>query len=516
MIDKNGLLMRLTATATFALLVWVNLVNFCDRGIIPGSFQEFSDFVANSSDSFGASPSTQLGFLQSAFIIGLIVGFAGFGHAVHHVKNVFSLTGIGCTVWVCAVMLSGISYYTNSFVCLLIARMLSGFGEASLQCTIPPWIQACAPPANRGVWLALFFTAIPVGTATGYAYSSSMSASMGWQWAYFLEAVVAAPFVLALFLLEDHSGTGGAATAAAAPAAGAAGSTELTHMSFEGSVHNPLDTEEMADSPLPRAPEEVPKQAQTVSWEEEFRAVIYRPVYLCIVAGYAAQVAVLIGISTFGSAFIMGLGYYDSETEASSIFGVLASFSGIVGTPLGGFVLDVLARRAAAHPAAILSDQSDGQAAEEARLMDHICVLIYWTSLLGMLVLCMCYFALSAGLFFTIITLGCMFLFMTAGAVNMAIMMSVPAKHRAFGIALASICGHVFGDVPSPAVAGFLKDTLAPDCAEDSASDACREEAPGLRWCMLLLTLWLYLSVLFFALAWQYNQKQLARYHRNW
>lgn len=112
--------------------------------------QEFSVFVDKADDSFGASPSTQLGFLQSAFIVGLIAGFSGFGHAVHHVDNVFKLTGLGCGVWVFAVLLSGISYYANSFVCLLIARILSGFGEASLQCTIPPWIQACAPAGKIG------------------------------------------------------------------------------------------------------------------------------------------------------------------------------------------------------------------------------------------------------------------------------------------------------------------------------------------------------------------------------
>jgi hypothetical protein len=40
----------------------------------------------------------------------------------------------------------------------------------------------------------------------------------------------------------------------------------------------------------------------------EFGVVLSRPLFLCLVCGYAAQTAMLIGLSTFGSAFMMGLG----------------------------------------------------------------------------------------------------------------------------------------------------------------------------------------------------------------
>ena len=42
------------------------------------------------------------------------------------------------------------------------------------------------------------------------------------------------------------------------------------------------------------------------------------------------------GLSTFGSAFMMGLGYFNTESESSTIFGALICMSGIVSTPLGG------------------------------------------------------------------------------------------------------------------------------------------------------------------------------------
>ena len=43
-----------------------------------------------------------------------------------------------------------------------------------------------------------------------------------------------------------------------------------------------------------------------------------------------------IGLSTFGSAFMMGLGYFKTQTESSTTFGALICVSGIVATPLGG------------------------------------------------------------------------------------------------------------------------------------------------------------------------------------
>jgi hypothetical protein len=42
--------------------------------------------------------------------------------------------------------------------------MLSGFGEASLQCSAPPWIQQTALPSQRGTWLSIYYTAISVGS----------------------------------------------------------------------------------------------------------------------------------------------------------------------------------------------------------------------------------------------------------------------------------------------------------------------------------------------------------------
>lgn len=52
----------------FVLLSVVNLINYIDRGIIPGAYNEFNSFVADTIDT--DRPSLFLGLLQSSFIVG--------------------------------------------------------------------------------------------------------------------------------------------------------------------------------------------------------------------------------------------------------------------------------------------------------------------------------------------------------------------------------------------------------------------------------------------------------------
>lgn len=52
------------------------------------------------------------------------------------------------------------------------------------------------------MWLAILYTAIPVGTAAGYAYSSIMAENLGWEWAYFVEGIFMAPLVCFMFYIS--------------------------------------------------------------------------------------------------------------------------------------------------------------------------------------------------------------------------------------------------------------------------------------------------------------------------
>lgn len=398
----------------FALFTVANTLLFIDRGIVPGAASEFNAFIKADIDT--DTPSVFLGLLQSAFIVGLAIGSSTFGHLVHHYGR-FYLTGIGCSIWMLAVFLSGMARYADSYAFLVLARMLSGVGEASLQVNIPPWVQKTAPAAERGIWLSVFYTAVPVGTAAGYAYSALMAENVGWQWAYFVECIAMAPLVLIMFSLSkhfpvdkqladftcehslgrgaDHGASPKAESRYEAPVvpnnsrATSADSRSIT-ASKEAfpessarlqiqvpSVVQSDDSERLRErtrtsstangtggtkrllsvelgSPVASADGLSPndsrrgtkRRSHAPTVFDEFGVVFSRPLFIFLVAGYAAQTAMLIGLSTFGSAFMMGMGYFDTESESSTIFGGLICLSGVIATPLGGMVLDRMLTKA--------------------------------------------------------------------------------------------------------------------------------------------------------------------------
>lgn len=285
----------------FTIFTFLNLLNFMDRGIIPGATNEFINFIKDDLDT--STPSLYLGLCQSSFIVGFCIASPIFGHLVHY-HGPFKLVAWGMSIWVAAVVLSGMAWYSKSYAFLVMARMLSGVGESSLQCAIPPWIATNATPKTVGTWVSIFYTAIPVGTALGYVYSAVMAGSVGWQWAFFLEAVMMAPFLIFVYIKSPQF-----------PLVG----HEVSHF--------PLCREKKLDEPQPNDPilhrhcvfsddsrveqkksldlKEKPLSDPPRVWDE-FLIVIGIPVYVSICAGYAAQTGSLIGISTFGSAFLMG------------------------------------------------------------------------------------------------------------------------------------------------------------------------------------------------------------------
>ena len=90
---------------------------------------------------------------------------------------------------------------------------------------------------------------------------------------------------------------------------------------------------------------------------------------------------------------------------------------------------------------------------------------------------------------------------------NVSIFEGVPREHRAFGIAVATLLMHAFGDVPSPVVVGLLKDRWAPACAPDAHSrlgEACgvgSKQRGHLRAITFGLCLYFLTSLVFFGVA---------------
>lgn len=494
----------------FILLTAVNLLNYIDRGIIPGSTNEFNKFILATVDT--TKPDIFLGLLQSAFIVGFSLSSIVFGHAVHFFPPFF-LCGCGLSIWIVAVICSGLSYYFNSYTFLLLSRALSGCGEASFQCSVPPWIQATAGEGSKAKWISLFYTAIPVGTAMGYVFSSAVSSTLGWQWAFFIESFLMAPFVVYLFSASPRYPTLTGVSSGAEENASTSNNLNQDLLTAEEKKNISAGGPAGGGRTVSAAKDEA-HEAPTIL--EELKAIFSRPIYVCIVAGYAAQTGALIGISTFGSAFLMGLGFFDTEMEASSCFGVLVSLSGIIGTLLGGFLLD---KSIESHSKSLQNEREDD---ERHSLTDEDIIpgqemtrrekelvqvkaatsMIFATSIIGAILMWCVFFVKSKELFLAVIGGGCALLFLATPGINIGAMNAVPVKNRAFCMAMMSVCIHAFGDVPSPILAGMIKDDLAPGCnGVDAASEPCRADGEGLRTTMLIVCSWFLWCIVFFGLA---------------
>jgi predicted MFS family arabinose efflux permease len=127
----------------------------------------------------------------------------------------FQLAAVGVLVWSAATFGSGLA---PTFAALALARVFTGVGEASYVVVTPSLVSDYYPPERRGRALAVFYAAIPVGSALGFVLGGIINAHFGWRWAFFLAGVPGAALAIALYLLRDPPrGAMDAAAASASP-----------------------------------------------------------------------------------------------------------------------------------------------------------------------------------------------------------------------------------------------------------------------------------------------------------
>lgn len=425
-----------------------------------------------------------------------------------------------------------------------------------MQCTIPPWIQSTAKPTQRGMWLGIFYTAIPVGTAIGYAYSAIIAESIGWQFAFWFEGLAMIPFVFFMFHIakyfpcdNDRSELEKEQRASLIENEYLADSVAAESPNLSGLEDNMLSNPVAATNGADPDTEEGWRVVSSASAAsaivthkptiiEELMGVVKRPVWIWITVATAAQAAVLIGISTFGAAFVMGLGFFDTETEASTVFGIIISIAGMIATPFGGVMVDYFLSRPADdvstvppthlnHPneppvdshghivAEDLMNSSDPR--HNSLALYRLSIFIAAFTVVGTFLLCICILIDNRGAFLFVLGVGSGVVLTVNPAMNMAVMLAVPSTYRSFAIAMNIVCLHAFGDVPAPVIIGLVKDTLAPNCvaaadADDdniAASDQCRHQADGLRLTMFFSQLWLLWTILGGIMAAWYARKAL-------
>jgi MFS transporter, Spinster family, sphingosine-1-phosphate transporter len=193
------------ARGAVALLLGINLLCYLDRYVLAAIIPSIkSEFLAGDPDANGKA-----GLLTTAFLVSYMLMAPIFGWMADRWSR-WMLIGISVAVWSIA---SGASGLAGSFIALLLTRVFLGVGEAGYGPAAPTIISDLFPLERRGMVLAWFFMAIPVGSALGYAFGGMVSHWMGWRWAFYLVAPPGLLLAVVCLFMKDPRRADSAAAA---------------------------------------------------------------------------------------------------------------------------------------------------------------------------------------------------------------------------------------------------------------------------------------------------------------
>jgi MFS family permease len=177
--------------AALAILTGLNLLNYLDRSV-PAAMMPSIIAALHLTDG-------QAGSLGTLFILTYSIVSPGSGWLGDR-RPRFQLAAVGVFIWSLATFGSGLA---PTYAALVAARALTGVGEASYTVVTPSLVSDFYPAARRGRALAIFYAAIPVGSALGYVLGGFMNAHFGWRYAFFIAGVPGMLLALTLLFLRD-------------------------------------------------------------------------------------------------------------------------------------------------------------------------------------------------------------------------------------------------------------------------------------------------------------------------
>src|SRR2546425_545543 len=205
-----------------------------------------------------------------------------------------ALIALGVAVWSVATALAG---FARGFASLFLARATVGIGEAAYGTIAPSLLADYFPRERRGRAFAVFFAAIPIGSALGYVVGGLADHIVGWRGAFFVAGVPG--LLLAALTLRLWEPPRGA-------------------------------QDEAVPLPSPGA-------------RDALVALLRNRTYALTVLGYAAYTFALGGIAFWLPSFLER-GREIPRAQPTVQFGAIVVVTGFVGTYLGGWLGDYCLR----------------------------------------------------------------------------------------------------------------------------------------------------------------------------
>jgi len=376
--------------AALAVLTLINLFNYLDRYVVSALAESLKGPPLGLRDA-------ELGGLMTGFVIVYMLTSPLFGSMGDRSARP-RLIAIGVAIWSLATVLGGLA---QSYPALFAARAMVGVGEAAYGTIAPALLADYFPKRMRGRVFAVFFSAIPIGSAAGYVLGGFVDQHYGWRAAFF---VAGAPGLLLSFL---------AARLVDPPRGG-------------------QDQGEDGEEPEGATPGlHPPVRGIVAAYRDLFRNAPYR----LTVLGYAAYTFALGALAFWMPSFLERVRGVP-KGEATVVFGSIVVVTGFVGTFVGGWLGDFGLR---------WTKQSYLWVSGVATLLAVPAAIVAFT-------------AASRPVYLTGVVAAELLLFVSTGPVNSAIVSVVAPEERATAVALSILTIHLLGDVPSPPLIGAISD----------------------------------------------------------
>src|SRR5881392_4398676 len=167
------------AHTALALLLTINLFNYIDRQILAALEPDIRATFFAPGD---VNAMTKTGLLGDAFFVTYMVSAPILGLLADRFSR-WIIVGSAVILWSLA---SGGSGLAATFAILFATRICVGIGEGGYGPAAPTILADLFPIEIRGRVMAIFYTAIPVGSALGYVIGGVVGAHLGWRWAFYL------------------------------------------------------------------------------------------------------------------------------------------------------------------------------------------------------------------------------------------------------------------------------------------------------------------------------------------
>jgi MFS transporter, Spinster family, sphingosine-1-phosphate transporter len=167
------------AHSALLLLLGINLFNYIDRQILAALEPDIRATFFAAGD---VNAMTKTGLLGVAFFVTYMISAPILGLLADRISR-WIIVGGAVILWSLA---SGASGLAGTFAILFATRIFVGIGEGGYGPAAPTILSDLFAIERRGRIMAIFYTAIPVGSALGYVIGGLVGAHLGWRWAFYL------------------------------------------------------------------------------------------------------------------------------------------------------------------------------------------------------------------------------------------------------------------------------------------------------------------------------------------